>query len=484
MNNLKKHAISGVKWASLKTALGATIGPITLMVKARFLAPADFGYLSIIFIVIGFVKLIESFGISQAIIQKDNISKKESSSLFFFNIFISLLWAAALILLAPLIASFFDLPKLKNYLPVVSVIVLLQGPSLLFRAFLQKHLYFKTLALIAIYQQLFTLILVFFFLFWGYGLMGVIYSNILGALFETTGVIIFSLSKKTTTVSLCFHPRKLLPFLRFGFFVSSKQLLTFATHRLDEILIGYFLAPEVLGIYHFGKNMLERIRGLITSSFEKVLFPVLSKIKHNKHQLTKAYNQISHYIAFCAFPVFTGIAATAHLFVPILFGEQWLDSVIVIQVFSLAMIFMALTANVSSSLLYSVNKPDLVFYIDVITNACYVVSLLFFVKDGVISVLTVYSAYVLYKTLTLQLFTSKQLTERFSNYLKQLSTPALLAVLMVVAVLLFQTLMMNLLSQSLQLIFSIALGVIAYSVLSLFLAKKTVISIKEIVKNA
>lgn len=463
--------------------VGSVIGPITLTVKVRFLSPEEFGYLSIIFIVIEFSKLLESFGISQAIIQRDSISKKESSSLFVFNLFLSVLWAAALILLAPFIASFFELPKLNNYLLVVSAIILLQGPSLLFRAFLQKHLYFKALSLIAMLQQALTLILIVWFLFMGYGLMGVIYSNILGALFATTSILAYALSKKTTTVSLYFNPYRLGPFLRFGVFVSGKQFLTFATHRLDEILIGYFLTPEVLGIYHFGKNMLERIRGLIISSFEQVLFPVMSKIKHNKHSLTKTYNQISHYIAFGAFPVFAGIAATAHLFVPILFGEQWLESIIVFQVFSLAMIFLALTANVSSSLLYSVNKPDLVFYIDVITNTFYVVSLLFFVRVGMVSVLIAYSAYVLYKTLTLQLFTSKQLTERFPTYLKQLSTPALLAMMMVVTVLLFQTLTLNLLGQSLQLIFSIALGVVVYGVLSLFLAKNTVLGIKEIAKR-
>lgn len=482
MKDLKKHAVSGVKWTALTTALSAAIGPIVLTVKARFLSPEEFGYLSIIFIVIGFSRLLEGFGISQAIIQKDTISKKECSSLFVFNIFLSVLWAAALILLAPSIAVFFDLPKLNIFLPAVSAIILIQGPSLLFRAFLQKYLYFKALSLIAIIQQILSLILVVLFLVRGYGLMGVIYSNILGALFATTGVLAFALNKKAVTITFYFHPNKLVPYLRFGVFVTGKQLMTFVMHRFDEILIGYFLTSEVLGIYHFGKHLLEKILSLMTNSFTKVLFPVLSQIKSNKQRLTKVYHQISHYIAFLAFPIFTGIATTAHIFVPVIFGEQWVESVIVFQVFSLALIFLALTANVSTSLLYSVNKPGLVFYIDVITNALYVASLLLFVRYGMVAVLLVYSSYVVYKTTTLQYFASKNLSERFLTYVKQLSGPALFAMIMTVTVLLFQTITVKLLDQTLLLIFSIALGAITYGFLSLVLAKNTIRGIKELLK--
>jgi len=478
LTSLQRQAISSVKWTSLKTVVVGITGLILLLVKARFLSPEEFGYIAVILIVIGLTRLLESFGISQAIIQRDEVSLQESSTLFYFNILLSFFIATLLYVVSPLLAAFFSLPALEQYLPVVCIIVLITGPSLLFRAFLEKQLFFKHLSLIEIARNLVVLAATTLFLVLGLGVLGVIYAQILGALLGTLAIVSVTAYCRSTTVSFYFNPAKLIPFLRFGIFVSAKQLLTFITHRLDEVVIGYLLAPEILGIYHFGKNMLERIRELMTMSFGKVLFPVLSRLKHQPRNLAFAYQRISRYLAFVAFPVFTGIAATAHLFVPVVFGEQWMDSIIVFQVFSVTVILLVLTANVSSSLLYAVNKPELVFYIDVVTNALYFFSLFFFASQGMLAVLMAYSCYVIYKTLTLQYFANRQLADSFLSYFKELAMPAASALVMVVTVLLFQQIGEPVLGDTLQLAGSITIGALVYIVLAWIFAQETLNNLK------
>lgn len=462
-----------MKWTTLQTAVAGIAGPLLLLVKARFLSPEEFGYIAVILIVIGLFNLLESFGISQAIIQRDDVTDQESSTLFYFNILLTCLLAVALYFASPLIAVFFSLPALNDYLPVVCIIVLLSGPSLLFRAFLEKQMYFKQLSIIAIARQLTNLGLTTCFLALGFGVFGVIYAQIIGTAIMVFSILAVTMRYKTTVVSLYFNPAKLVPFLRFGLFVSAKQLLTFATHRLDEVVIGYFLSPDVLGIYHFGKNMLERIRGLMTMSFSKVLFPVFSKLKRQPQRLTFAYQRISKYIAFAAFPVFLGIASTAHLFVPVIFGQQWVESIVVFQVFSVAVILLVLTANISSSLLYSVNKPDLVFYIDLVTNGLYFVSLFLFAAKGMLVVLIAYSCYVIYKTLTLQYYANRQLNESFFRYFKEMAIPASSALIMAFVVLFFQLVTSQILGQTQQLIGSICIGALVYFLMARLFAHET-----------
>lgn len=479
MTSLRRQAIISVKWTSLRTAVVGITGPILLLVKARFLSPEEFGYIAVILIVIGLTRLLESFGISQAIIQRDEVSLPESSTLFYFNILLSFFLAALLYVVSPMVAAFFALPALESYLPVVCIIVLITGPSLLFQAFLEKQMLFKHLSLIEIARNLMVLVATTLFLVLGLGVLGVIYAHIIGAAFGTIAIVSVTAYYRSTGVSFYFNPAKLIPFLRFGIFVSAKQLLTFATHRLDEVVIGYLLAPEILGIYHFGKDMLERIRNLMTMSFGKVLFPVLSRLKHQPRNLAFAYQRISRYLAFVAFPVFTGIAATAHLFVPVIFGEQWMDSIIVFQVFSVTVILLVLTANVSSSLLYAVNKPELVFYIDVVTNAIYFLSLFLFASQGMLAVLIAYSCYVIYKTLTLQYFANRQFSDKFLNYFKQLVIPTASALLMVVAILLFQQISELMLDDTLQLAGSIAIGALVYIVMAWIFAQETLLQLRS-----
>ncbi len=470
---LKQKAVSSVKWTTIQTIFIGLIGPIFLIIKARFLSPEEFAYISIVLIAIGLFRLFEDFGISQAIIQRDSVSVQESSSIFFFNIFLCFLFAGILYLISPIIASFYSLPKLEFFLRLVSITVLLTGPSLLLRAFLEKYLHFKHLSLIDIIRNLIAVTASTLFLILDFGVLGIIWGDMLATLFTTVSIVYFSYRLKVTTLKFCFLPKTLEPFIKFGIFVSGKQVMTFASQRIDEIIIGYFLAPEILGIYYFGKNMLDSLRNLMTNSFGKVLFPVLSQIKHDREKLSLAYQRISRYIAFGAFPVFGGIAATAHLFVPVVFGEQWIDSIVVFQVFSVTVIFLVLTANVSTSLLYSINKPNVVFYIDIATNALYFISLLFFSSYGMMAILIAYSCYVIYKTIILQCFANFQLAHSFLDYFRELAVPALSALIMVLVVLLFQIVSSPVVGDTSQLFGSIFIGAVVYGIISWLLDKRT-----------
>lgn len=479
MTSLKKQAIKSVKWTALQTVTIGISGAILLLIKARFLSPVEFGHMAAIFIVIGIIDLFESFGISQAIIQRDKVNLEESSTLFFFNIFFSVVLAIFLYILAPLIATFFSMPSIGEYLRVACVLPLITGATLLFHAFLEKQLYFKQLSVIAISRNLMTLGTTTIFLVLGLGVLGIIYAQIIGAAFSAVSILYTTVRLRSAKIKFYFNPKKLIPFLRFGFFVSAKNLMTFATHRLDEILIGYLLAPEILGIYYFGKNMLDRLRHLVTASFGKVLFPLLSKLKQQPQKLNFAYQRISQYIALVAFPLFAGVAVTANLFVPVIFGAKWEDSTIVFQVFSVAMILMVLTANVSTALLYSVNKPDLVFYIDVATNSIYFISLFLFAAKGMLAVLIVYSCYVSYKTITLQYYANRQLTESCLGYLRGLVIPAASALIMVFAIIVFQLTVGSSLGRTLQLIGSVCIGGLVYIAIVGFFARDTLMQFKS-----
>ncbi len=483
MSTLKSQAVKSIKWTTLQTITVGLTGPVALILKSWYLLPEGFAHLSIILIVIGLFKLLENFGISQAIIQKDHITIRESSSIFWFNIFLSSFLALIILLAAPFIAGFYNMPALEHYLKVASVIVLINGPSLLFRAFLEKAILFKQLSIINIIQNTINLAALLLLLYLGFGVLGVVYAYIISTVSATLMVIAASLKRTSIGVNLYFKPSALYPFIRFGAFVSGKQLLTFITHRVDELVIGYLMSPEILGIYHFGKHMLEKIRGIMTKSFSKVLFPVFSKLKNHKKRLSNAYQQVSKFIAHGAFPLFIGIAVTAHLFVPVVFGEKWVDSVIVFQIFSLSMIFLLLTANISSSLLYSINKPGLVFYIDVFTNSIYFISLFLFASRGLIAILVVYSAYIIYKTLTLQYFTNKHLMQKLSVYLQGLVLPALLSLVMALAVVLFQYLTAAYLPDVALLVGSILLGGAVFAGLSHIFAKDIIMEIRKLAKG-
>ena len=481
MGSLQKTAISSIKWSTLQTIIVGLLGPISLLIKAKFLNPVEFGYLSIIMITIGLFGTLEGFGISQAIIQKDTISKEESSTIFIFNILSCIVFALILYFASPFIAIFFKMSELKDYLPIVSIIIFLHGPTLLMRAYFEKNLLFRQLSIIAIFRNLLITLVMTLFLILDFGVFSVIIGHLVGIIFVAVTFSILAIRIKLFKIKLFFKLSALFPFLKFGIYVSGKGLLSFVTHRLDEIVIGYFLSQEILGFYHFGKNMLEKIRILITNTYGKVLFPLFAKLKNNQNRLQKVYYQITSYIGFSAFPLFGGIAVTAHLFVPIVFGEIWKDSIIVFQVFSISTIFLVLTANIASSLLYSANRPKIVFYVEIVTSILYFILILTIASNGMLAILLTYFSYVILKTLALQHFANSQLKTNLLFYFKQLVPQIITTVIMCIVILLLQHITQNYIGELLLLVLSVLLGVGVYSTITWFYASNIILELKSAV---
>lgn len=126
--------------------------------------------------IIGLFQLLESAGISQSIIQKDEITVQESAPLFYFNIILVCLIFGLIYISSASIAGFFSLPDLKTDLPISEMAALITCPSLIFQAFLQKQLYFKELALISIPKSLIVFASTAIFLVFGFGVIGVVES--------------------------------------------------------------------------------------------------------------------------------------------------------------------------------------------------------------------------------------------------------------------------------------------------------------------
>lgn len=474
MGKLQQKAIRGVKWTTLETLTVAVCSLILLVIQAKFLLPAEFAALAIVTIFIGLFRLFEDFGISQAIIQRNDIQVEESSSLLILNILLSLLLGFSLFFFSNFFAIFFEMEELKKLLKLTSLIVILNGPSLLFRAFLEKSLHFKELSISNIAKNILLVISTLVFLYSGLGILGVLLGQIISVAFGAIAIILIGIRKKTTKVTFYFKFSKVRSFLGFGGYVTGKQIMAYLTTRIDEFLIAYLLSPEILGAYHFAKNMLENLRSLLTASFSKVLYSVLSKVKNDQNKLTFVYMKVSRYVAFFAFPIFIGVSITSHLFVPIFFGEAWKPSIPFFQVFSIVLILLVLTANITTSLLYSIGKPNVVFYIDVITSCLYILVLYLFKFQNVYLIMTLYCSYIVVKCVLLQYFTNKCLSNSFYAYILNLKNVIIATLLMGIAVITINKLVLEGFKIFWQLIISIVIGVLLYFLGVLILEKKTV----------
>jgi len=110
---LKEKAVSATVWSGIDifAKQGLQFG-ITLIL-ARLLTPADYGTVGLLAVFIGLAGVFIDSGFSSALIQHKDINDTDLSSVFYFNISMSLLVAAVLGLISSWIATFYKMPVLK-----------------------------------------------------------------------------------------------------------------------------------------------------------------------------------------------------------------------------------------------------------------------------------------------------------------------------------------------------------------------------------
>ena len=146
MASIKQQTINSSKWNFIERVSTQGIQFFLGIIMARLLVPADFGIIGILAIFFTISQTIIDSGFNAALIRKKDVSEKDLSTVFFFNISVSVIAYATLFFTAPWIADFFGIPIIKNVLRVQSVILIINAIVAVQVAILNIKLDFRSLA--------------------------------------------------------------------------------------------------------------------------------------------------------------------------------------------------------------------------------------------------------------------------------------------------------------------------------------------------
>lgn len=357
--SLKEKAAGGVKWTAI-SAVTSTICQLALIaILARFLSKKDFGLMAIATFVIGFSQMFIDMGISNAIIYKKEVTHKQLSSLYWLNIISGCLIFLIMFLLAPYIATFYEEPKLKNVINIVALTFLIQPFGMQFAVLLQKDLDFKSLAIRDVGSKVLTLIVGSLLGYLGFGVFALAISNLVGVAVATFLLLVVGL--KMHRPGFYFKYSEIKEFVSFGLFQMGEKIMNYFNSQIDSVIIGKFLGMEVLGTYNIAKNLVMRPPQIINPIITKVSFPVMAKIQHDIVKLKTIYLKTLNLMSSVNFPVFLFMAAFADPIVRLLFGDQWSEAIIVLQILSIYSLIRS-TVNPVGSLQLAKGRADLGFY--------------------------------------------------------------------------------------------------------------------------
>ena len=172
---------------------------------------------------------------------------------------------------------------------------------------------------------------------------------------------------------------------RFAQNVVGVEVLTTVQANADNLIVGYVLGVEALGVYYFAFNAGLGITLGLVNAFRSAVYPHLCQARSDRAMLSARYRQTSRTLGLIVVPLVLTQVALAPVYVPIVFGQKWTNAVPVLMIICLSAVVRPF-ATTCSQLLKAVGRPDIDLHWQAILTPILLIALAFGTLGGIIGV--------------------------------------------------------------------------------------------------
>jgi len=379
---LKEKTISGFKWSFLdniwKTGGQFIIG----IVLTRLLTPEDFGLIGMItiFIVIG--QSLTNSGFGQALIQKKDADSVDFSTVYYFNIFASLVIYFILYFAAPYIAEFYNQPQLILLIKVICLSFVIDALGRIHLVYLEKKLDFKSPSVIGIISVLISGIISIAMAYAGFGVWALVAHTVIRSLLTT---ILFWWVSKWRPL-LIFSKKSLSTLFAFGSKILVAGLMQSIFQNIYYLIIGRVFSAQSLGYFTRATQFKDLPVITLTSMVQKVTFPVFSEIQDNDEKLVSGYTRAIRTLSAVVLPLMGIIIIASEPLIDIVLGEKWLPVVPYLNLMA-AYGWMHIIYVMNHQIITVKGRSDYYLQIKIIDKILIIISILITYKFGIMALI-------------------------------------------------------------------------------------------------
>lgn len=346
--SLKLKTARTLKWNTIDRVMSQVIYAVVGVVLANLLSKEDFGLVGALLVFQAFGILFVDSGFGSALLQKKEPTRTDFSTVFWFNLAVSVGVYVLLFFCAPLIADIFQGDR--RLIPLSRVMFLsfiLNGLGLVQTTRLMKSMNVRHIAIA--------------------NTIGLTISGGVGVWLAVTGAGAWALVWQTVTLAavksawlwatggwkpeMRFSTDSLKQIWRVGLSVFSSSTLNTFFLYIYSFVIGAFYNLASLGVYtqadKWSKMGSASISQVLTASF----VPLLAKFQDDGENFRRYVSKINRFTGFILFPVMTGVAMIGEPLFHTLFGDKWDAAILLFQILTVRGIFIVLISLYTNYLL-------------------------------------------------------------------------------------------------------------------------------------
>lgn len=374
MTSLRRASFAGSAWVGAAVIVAALVQLLQMSAVARTLLPAQVGVVAASLVVLALADMIASMGIANSIIQRQDASQRELSSLYWLNVIVGVVIAAALFASAPLFAWFFRMPELTALVQVIGLSFLISPHGQVPRGVLERHMKFKAVSVIEVISSVVILIVTLILIAVGVGPVAVAIAY--AASVSLRAVLFLFAARSDFVPRLHFKLGETKRFLSFGILSSVDMLIGFFAANIGSFATGRLVSPTALGGYNlaftYAVTTPARLNGVVT----RVMFPAISQMQGDQPRQARAIRNVIRTVTMVNAPLLLTLAVVATPFVDVFFGTSWLWIAGLVQVLAGVGVARAM-GNPMGAILMALNRMGVGVVVNIIKSTFHIAVVIF-----------------------------------------------------------------------------------------------------------
>jgi O-antigen/teichoic acid export membrane protein len=341
MPNLRRALVlaSGGRYAVMIITFVSTV------IIARLLTPAEYGVAVLGTAIVGIAEAIRELGSVTYLVQEKELTRQKTRTVFTISLIVTLAITVLLWGLAGVLADFYEVPKLAEYIRVVAFSYAIAPFSHPIYAILSRDMAFGRLAALDVLTTLANAVDAICLVLLGFNYMGLAWACVVSSVCWTA--LGFCVVRDFSVYRPSFAEWRGV--LAFGAWGSARAVLYRASESLYYLILGKFLDTAAVGLCQRALLLAQFPERVILAGTGAVALPAFSDHARRGRDLKRAYLGAVAHVSAVLWPALILLGLLAGPVVALLLGPQWQNVVPIMRIFVIALLF-----NFPSNLNYPV----------------------------------------------------------------------------------------------------------------------------------
>ena len=405
-DNLKKKTLTALIWSFVDKFGQQFLYFVTGIILAIPLNPVDLGKMALLAVFVALSSILIDSGFGSALIRKKEATDADYSTIFYFNIGVSLIFYLILFALAPFIESYSGVPGLAAVARVSFLSIVFLAFGMIQQTRLIKYIQFTQLARINIISLFCSSVFAVITAFMGWGVWALVIQSLGMAIVKSVLLWIYGRWRP----KWIFRVASMKEFFEYSSSLIGTGVLNTIFNNIYPWLIGKGYSTQAVGYYNQANKFQDMPSALIANIFRSVAFPVLSSINDDRERMIRVFGKYIRTVSFIIFPIMFLLMLVSQPLISILLPEKWAPSIPLMQVLCISGAFSPFII-LYYDLFNAVGRSDINLKMEIFKKIFFIIGILICFKYSIMALMWLWVVYTL-----CSLIATMFLAHKYVNY--------------------------------------------------------------------